>query len=106
MIATQLPLDSPTLAGPPAELCVNCEGEAAGNWLLCLPCVAIIDETMLIRLTKKYKQLGDWLAKADDVLSDMPRDDPDFFGRWSLWSAKLRVYQRLAWLGRAVKAAV
>ena len=104
MIAEQITLDT-ALAGPAPELCVNCEGEAAGSWLLCLDCVAKIDEPMLMRLTRKYKQLGDWLAEADDALSEMPRDDPSFIERWELWSAKFRVHQRLGWLWSTVKAA-
>jgi hypothetical protein len=104
MIATQVSLDT-ALAGPPAELCVNCEGEAAKNWLLCLDCVAKLDETLLIRLTKKYAQLGEWLAEAEEKLRDMPTGNPQFVAGWHLWSQKLHVYQRLGWLWRTVKAA-
>lgn len=105
MIAAQLPLDSPTPSAPPPELCVNCEGEAATNWLLCLDCAAKLDESMLIRLTKKYGQLGEWLAEAEGALRDIPTGHPEFVARWGLWSKKFRVHQRLGWLWRTVKAA-
>lgn len=104
MLAEQITLDT-ALAGPPPEPCVNCEGEAATNWLLCLDCVGKIDETMLIRLTKKYGQLGEWLVQAEETLRDMPSATPEFIKGWGLWSEKLRVYQRLGWLWRTVKAA-
>lgn len=104
MIAEQITLDT-ALAGPTPEPCVNCEGDAATNWLLCLDCAASLDEAMLIRLTKKYDQLGEWLAEAEGALRDMPSATPQFIAGWQLWSMKLQVYQRLGWLWRTVKAA-
>lgn len=100
----QTTLDT-VLTDPPAELCVNCEREAAANWLLCLACVAMLDEAMLIRLTKKYALLAEWLAEAEEALRDMPRGAPQFIDKWELWSAKFRVHQRLGWLWGRVKAA-
>lgn len=105
MIAVEQITFDTALTGPPAELCVNCEGDAAKNWLLCLACAAKLDEPVLIRLTRKYAQLGEWLVQAEEALRDMPSDEPRFIAGWELWSKKFRVHQRLGWLWSAVKAA-
>lgn len=104
MILEQISLDA-ALAGPPPEPCVNCEGDAAARWLLCLSCVAVMNETMLIDLAKKHGEYETWLVGAEEFLRDMPANDPDFILAWQKWRLRNRVYQRIGWLGRAVKAA-
>lgn len=104
MMMTQISLDE-ILAGPAPEPCVNCEGDAAANWLLCLACVAVINETMLIDLAKKHGEYEQWCAKAEMFLRDLPAGDPAFAPGWEMWRLRKRVYERITWLGRAVKAA-
>lgn len=101
----QISLDQ-GLAGSAPEPCVNCEGDAAPNWLLCLTCVAAMDETMLIDLAKKHGEYERWCATAEEFLRDLSADDPGFVVGWEVWKKRRRVYERITWLGRAVKAEV
>lgn len=104
MQLAQLSIDD-FLTGPPPEPCVNCEGAAAVNWLLCLPCIAVMNETMLIDLAKKHGEYEAWCAEAEGLLRDLPIDHPGFLPGLTMFRLRLRVYQRIGWLGKAVKEA-
>lgn len=88
-----------------AEPCVNCEQDAAVNWLLCLECATRVDEAMLIELEQKYSRLDSWLKQAEAMLNRMSRNDPRFNQGHQAWERRLRVYERIADMGRVVKAA-
>lgn len=111
-VVEQITIDA-ALAAPDGALavvapepCVACEtANAAPHWLLCLSCVAVMDEAMLVDLARKHGAYERWCAKADEALREMSADDPRFNTALAMFRLRLRVYERITWLGRAVKSA-
>lgn len=93
-------LDTETVPDP----CLLCESDAAPRWLLCLGCAASLTNDDLERLRLKYLQLQSWLPRSEAMLNQMRPDDPRRETGYQVWSRKLRIYERIAQLGRAVKA--
>lgn len=88
----------------PAEPCVICEQESAGNWLLCLECACRVDDAMLIELAQKYNRLESWIPRAAAALEVMRANDPRRIQGHSAWLRKLRVYERIEQLNNVVQA--